>query len=576
MKLTGAQLVVYALEQIGVKHTFGMPGVHNIEIYDELNKSEQITPILITHENSATFMADAYTRTSGRIGVAVIVPAAGLTNGMSGIGEAMLDGIASMIICGGIRRDSGRHYQLHQIEQGEILKTLTKQYSLVTRHEDIIPTIYKAHDTATGGEPGPVFIEIPAELQLFRGDAELIPYKSTRANPTISTDTINAICDLLQSSKSPGLYLGWGSVHAFEETQSLSDLLAMPVATTLQGLSAFSAEHPFHTGVGFGPAAVPAAQSAFKNCDCLLAVGVRFAELATGSYGFTVPENLIHIDINPNVFNKNYPARISLEADSREALQLILTELARRNQVKKSNPSLALAISTNKSNYFNTWLQKQQDDKVSPGFLFKTLRALTDPDAFIVVDDGTHTFLTAELMPIYHPRHFISPTDFNCMGYCVPSAIATKLAHPDKQVIAIVGDGAFMMTGLEMITASSHNLGIVYLVFHDGELGQISQFQQIPLNRKTCTILGNINLKGIADAVHAHYITLNSDHDIESKIKEALQAAQNNQPVLVDVRIDYSQKTMLTKGVVKVNLARFPLKEKIRFIARALKRHVTG
>lgn len=577
MKQTGAQLAVYALEQIGVTFTYGMPGVHNIEIYDELDKSTQITPILITHENSATFMADAFSRTTGKIGVAVIVPAAGLTNGMSGIGEAFLDGIPSLIISGGVRRDSGRHYQLHQIDQGRILDGLIKKYHLVTRHEDIIPVIYEAYKTAMSGEPGPVFVEIPAELQLFQGEVSSLPkFENSMAPSPASDETIKSICDALLQAKTPALYLGWGAINAFDETQKLSDILALPVATTLQGLSAFPADHPMHTGVGFGPSAVPAAQNAFKHCDCLLAVGLRFGELATGSYGLTVPENLIHIDINPEVFNKNYPARITLAADAKQALQMILKELDARKISKINSSSIADRIKSDKSNYVNTWLNKKQNDRVSPGYFFKELRKSLARDAFVVVDDGTHTFLTAELMPIYQARHFISPTDFNCMGYCIPSAIATKLAHPDKQVVAIVGDGAFLMTGLELLTASTHGLGIIVFVFHDGELGQISQFQKVPLNRKTCTVLGNINFKGIADATHCHYITLDNDASIEAVLSEAIAVSQTNQPVLVDVRIDYSQKTMLTKGVLKVNLSRFPLKEKMRFIARAVKRHVLG
>jgi acetolactate synthase-1/2/3 large subunit len=157
MKRTGASLVVYALEQIGVHYTFGIPGVHNTEIYDELNSSDQITPILDTHEAGAAFMADGLSRTTHQIGTLVIVPAAGLTHAMSGIGEAYLDGVPLLIISGGTRRDSGRHYQLHQIDQGRILDGIIKRYFLIEEHTAIIPTIYEAYQTAITGEPGPVF-----------------------------------------------------------------------------------------------------------------------------------------------------------------------------------------------------------------------------------------------------------------------------------------------------------------------------------------------------------------------------------------------------------------------------------
>jgi len=191
-----------------------------------------------------------------------------------------------------------------------------------------------------------------------------------------------------------------------------------------------------------------------------------------------------------------------------------------------------------------------------------------------VVDDGKHTYLAAELLPINRSKHFVSPTDFNCMGFCVPAAIGVKFMNPASKVVGIVGDGGFLMTGMETLTASTNKLGIVYFVFHDGELGQISQFQKIPLKRKVATIIGDVNIKGIADATGAAYFKMVNDSEIEQVIQKAFEEADNNKPVIVDVNIDYSKKTNMTKGVVKVNLARFSFKEKVRFIGRAAKRHL--
>ncbi|VAW26240.1 thiamine pyrophosphate enzyme-like TPP binding protein [hydrothermal vent metagenome] len=197
-------------------------------------------------------------------------------------------------------------------------------------------------------------------------------------------------------------------------------------------------------------------------------------------------------------------------------------------------------------------------------------------DAMMVVDDGKHTFLAAELFPVFEPRQFISPTDFNCMGYCVPATIATKMANPERQVIGIVGDGAFQMTGLEAITAAAYEVPAVFFIFNDGELGQISQFQKIPLNRKTCSIIGKANFEGVAIATGAEYLALDNDDQIDEVIAKALDLSAKGKHVMVDINIDYSQKTMLTKGVVKVNLSRFTFKEKIRFLSRAAKRHLLG
>src|SRR5215470_1101319 len=175
-KKSGAWLVRYALEQLPVSHTFGIPGVHNTEIYDELNKSERIHPVLVTHEQGAAFIADAISRTSnGEIGVLVIVPAAGLTHAMSGIGEAFLDGIPLLVISGGTRTDVEYGFQLHELDQHQILKGLTKGSWLVKEHKDIVPTIYEAYRRAVSGTPGPVFVEVPVNIQLFQGEVGELP-----------------------------------------------------------------------------------------------------------------------------------------------------------------------------------------------------------------------------------------------------------------------------------------------------------------------------------------------------------------------------------------------------------------
>ncbi len=598
MKKSGAYLTVYALEQIGVRKTFGIPGVHNTEIYDQLNSSPQIEAVLVTHEGAGAFMADAVSRTSGSIGTLVIVPAAGMTHALSGIGEAYLDGIPMLIISGGTRKDTGKSYQLHQLDMGKVLDGIIKKYILIKEHKDIIPAIFDAYQTAMEGEPGPVFVEIPVEIQMFHDDVgtlpkfsglkhkqfkDLIPEKQSKSfsvfadDPIESKSPVQYTVDLLLHANAPGLYVGWGAVDAYEETKRIAELIGAPVSTTLQGLSAFPANHPLHTSLGFGPSAAPAGQNAFKNCDCLLAVGVRFSELATGSYGLKVPENLIHIDINPEVFNKNYPAKLTLEGDAKQVLQAIIAELEKRGRKEAANYSvLADKIKKDKEKYIKSWLKEAKEHIVSPGFFFNALRNTLKDDAIVVTDDGNHTFLTAELFPIHSPRGFISPTDFNCMGYGVPAAIAAKMMNPHKQVIGIVGDGAFMMTGMEMVTAFTHKLGVIIFVFHDGELGQISQFQEIPLNRKTASIIGQINIKGIAEGVHAKYLEMLNDVDINGVLKNAFELAQQKHNVIVDVNIDYSRKTYLTTGVVKTNLSRFPVSEKIKMLFRAGKRHILG
>ncbi len=577
MNKTGAELLIYALEQVGVKYTFGIPGVHNIELYDQLNSSKSITPMLVTHELAGAFMADAISRTADsrfEVGAMVIVPAAGTTHAASGIGEAFLDGIPMLVISGGTRRDSGRSFQLHQLDQEKIIGGLVKKFFLIKDHSSIVKTVYEAYEIAIAGTPGPVFIELPADIQMFNGEvAELPPYQRKADTSKIKSDDLNQIVSLLKSANQVGIYAGWGAKEATAELIVLAEKLNAPVATTMQGLSVFPASHPLHTGFGMGVSAVPAGFNAFKNCDVVIAVGARFSELATGSFGINPPEKLIHIDINPEVFNKNYPAKVTAAIDAKRALTQILESLG---DFKAQNSSVSQKIAQDKKEYFASWRESLNRKKVSPGHFFYHLRKLLPADSFVVVDDGNHTFLTAELMPILKTKGFISPTDYNAMGYAVPAAIATKLAHKNHNVVAIVGDGAFLMTGLELITAKAYELGVIVFVFSDGELGQISKLQSTPLNRKTCTVLNEVDLSGIAQAAGCEYVALENDLTLEKNLEHVFSLSQKNCPILVNVNISYEKQTQFTKGVIKTNLSRFPLFEKFRFIGRALKRHTLG
>ena len=193
-----------------------------------------------------------------------------------------------------------------------------------------------------------------------------------------------------------------------------------------------------------------------------------------------------------------------------------------------------------------------------------------------MTDDGKHTFLTAELFNVAKSTHFVAPTDFNCMGYCVPAAIGAKLVNPNKRIVAIVGDGAMLMTGMEVITAATYGIAPIIFIFNDGELGQISEFQSIPLKYKTCTTLAKVNYEGFAIAAGLPFLQINNDIELDEVMDKAFKINDEGKAVIVNVKIDYTKKTMLTKGAVMVNLKRFPLSEKVRFILRMAKRHTIG
>ena len=581
MKKNAAELAVYALEQLGIRHTFGIPGVHNTELYDALNNSELIEPILVTHEGGGAFMADGVSRSarrhSGEIGVLAIVPAAGFTHAASGIGEAFLDGIPMLILSGGVRTDTNNRFQLHGIDQLDLAKPLTKAAYRVGHQNEVVETIYRAYQKATTGKPGPVLVEIPVNLQLFTDVVPTpLPYADYLEQQPVEEDEglaqlVAQVVELLDSAKRPALFVGWGARAAKPQLIQLAEKLQMPVTTTLQGLSSFPHQHHLHAGFGFSPSAVPAAQYAFDDCDVLLAIGTRFSEIPTGSYSAEVPDKLIHVDIDGSVFNQNYPAKVAIAADAEVFMDELLAQLEEKPD-RPRNTRLISGIEKRKADYLQQWLQHDSKGRVNPARFFSHLRQHMDDDAVTVLDDGNHTFLTAELYPLAEPATLLTPTDFNAMGYAVPAAIGAKFTQPHKQVFAIVGDGCFMMTCMEILTAAKHQLGVMYFVFNDGELSQIAQAQAMPYNRKPCTTLGKADFEGIAKGVGAQYVAISSDEALNDGIEQAIKYANKGQPVIVDVAIDYSKQTAFTSGTAKSTFKRFPLGQKLRIGARAVMR----
>jgi acetolactate synthase-1/2/3 large subunit len=570
MKKTAAWLVRHALEQIGIRYTFGIPGVHNIELYDELRASETILPLLVTHEGGGAFMADAVSRISDQVGVLVVVPAAGLTHAMSGVGEAYLDGIPMLVISGGVRSDLEQGFQLHEVDQQALMRTLTKATFRIESYDEVVATVYRAWRTAVSGEPGPVYLELPANLQLLTGEVgELPPFDAEITRPDLDHEAVEKAAELLSSAERPCLFVGWGARHVIDDVKAIAEHLGAPVATTLQGLSAFPGDHPLHTGMGFGPSAVPAAQKAFEGCDAMLAIGTRFAEICTGSYGAVPPKNLVHIDINPGAIGRNYPAAVAIHADARDAVPALAAAVTKTGD-SQDFAKRAESIAADKAAWRNEWFTHDSGDRVNPGRLFAALRERLDDDAIVVADDGNHTFLTAELLPMHEGGEYLSPTDFNCMGYCIPATIGAKLVEPARQVVGIVGDGAFMMTAMESVTAVKNDLALAWFVFNDGELSQIAQAQEMPYQRTTCTDLGSLDFRLFAEATGCGYVSIENDAAIDEGIDRAIAMMADSYPVIVDVRIDYSKKTQFTVGTVKTNVKRFDTRNKLRIISRAL------
>jgi acetolactate synthase I/II/III large subunit len=579
MRRLGASLVVQALEDEGIELAFGIPGTHNIELYDALSESESVRAILVTDEQGASFMADAAWRASGTMACVNLVPGAGLTHALSGIAEAFMDNVPMLVLGCGIRRDSGRAYQLHDIDQAALVAPITKAQFRPCTGDELYPTIRRACTLARAGAPGPVFVEVPANLYMLKQDLAGEPaWDPAELGTSLDLDAraVSRTVEMLKGARRVLVYAGAGATNAAVELRELVEALEAPVSTTFQGKGLLPEDHPLFLWCGFGEAAPAFVREVAAECDVTFAIGCRFSEVGTGSYGLTIPGDLIHVDIDPEVPGRNYPAAIAVTADAKDFLQAVLAGLG--SPTEHPDEALRTRIQAGHAGVTDAWEAKVGGDRVSPFHLLRVLQQELGPDAVYVTDSGNGTFLAMEALRLSGPRRFLAPVDFSSMGYSVPGAVGAKLACPDRPVVALAGDGAFLMTGLELITAAAQNVGAMIFVLRDRELAQIAQFQDTAMNRKVASVLPEYDLEHLAGAVGAGFLSLDRDEDVAEVVRKAQAEAESEggTPVLVDVAIDYSEKTYFTKGVVRANLHRLPLRDRLRFIGRALVRRMTG
>ncbi len=568
MRTRGSDLVVRALEDAGARFAFGIPGTHNIELYDALDRSDRVTAILVTDEQSASFMADGVSRTTDSIGVVNLVPGAGVTHCLSGVAEAFMDNVPIVVLACGVRCDSGRAFQLHDIDQLAILRPVTKAVLRPQAAGHIYSTVRRAFDLARSGSPGPVAVEIPAEYYLLThdvGDDEAVYGGAGPPEPAAPAEPdVRAAAALLEDSRHPVVYVGAGAVGAGSQLIELAEKLHAPVATTIQGKGVFPESHPLWLWNGLGRSTPGFVRTIAGRADVMLAIGCRFSEVGTASWGFTPPASLVHVDINPDVLNRNFPARLAIAADAAEMVRALLPALSARTD--REDPARAIAEGHRRVR--EEWQSTRSAGRVTPDVLFTALQRLA-PHAVYATDSGNGTFLAMEHLRLGGPRRFIAPIDYSCMGYAVPAAIGAKLANPDRDVIALAGDGALLMTGLEILTASALGVAPLVCVLRDGALAQIAQFQQTSLDRDTCSVLPPYRVEAFAAAVEADYMLAATDADLDAVLSRAFAAARSGRAVMVEVAIDYSRKTYFTRGVVLTTLRRLPLADRFRMLVRA-------
>jgi acetolactate synthase-1/2/3 large subunit len=572
---TGARILCRALLDSGVHTLFGIPGTHNIEFYDALSEEENLNPILVTDEQSAGFMADGYYRSSGRIAAVNLVPGAGLTHALSGIAEASLDQIPMLVILCAPRHDLRYAYQLHDIDQKSILKPIAKKVLTIETHQDLYSLTRYAAALALQAPMGPVGLEVPAELFFKTGTYEAAhPFPLLPKNPA-GFDELDyqTILQRVRQSKNIGLYLGLGATMPSHWLQKLAEQLDALVFTSISAKGLFPESNPRFVWNGMGRVLPPPLRKLEEELDCVLAIGCRFSEVATGSYGFDFKAPLLHVDIDPSVLQRNYRAHATLVADAKSFVVRLLLDTEESPEL--STDLTKLTRVANGHQHIATELSRDSDQAgVNPQRLFQGLQEHFGPDTIFVTDSGNGLFKAMEALRLEEARSFLAPVDFSCMGYAVPAAIGAKLASPARPVVAAIGDGAVMMTGLEMLTAQNYGLGILFVILNDGKLAQIAQFQKRALGQEVLTRIPSLDFEALAKAMNLHFLICDEHEALDEVLTSAERLCAQGETVLLSLTTDYSIPSFFTKAVLKSNAARLEWGDRFRMAGRLIKRRV--
>jgi acetolactate synthase I/II/III large subunit len=483
-QLTGAEILWATLVGEGVTTIFGYPGGAILPAYDALRKFP-IHHILVRHEQGAAHMADGYARASGRVGVCIATSGPGATNLVTGIATAMLDSIPIVCITGQVSSKVLGTDAFQEIDITGITLPITKHNYLVTRAEDIAPTLREAFQIAASGRPGPVLVDITKDAQQATapfdfGAAVPAPY---RPHPMLKAEssTIQQAIELIKKAKRPIILAGHGIIYsgAREQVIEFAERRQVPVASTLLGLGAFPTYHPLSLGM-MGMHGEAWVNHAIQGADLLLAFGMRFDDRVTGNLAHYAPNaKKIHIDIDPSEVNKNVKADVALIGDLKEVLDLLLPLLPKKSDAKwiaevnamKGDMAVRdiLNLPDNGHLYAAHVINDIWREALDAGRLAQTV---------IVTDVGQHQMWEAQYYKHDAERSLITSGGLGTMGFALPAAIGAKVACPEKDVWVIAGDGGFQMTAAELSTIQQEGIAINIAVINNGFLGMVRQWQE--------------------------------------------------------------------------------------------------
>ncbi|WJW94752.1 acetolactate synthase large subunit [Enterobacter pseudoroggenkampii] len=534
-RFTGAQLIVHLLERQGITTVAGIPGGTVLPLYDALSQSTQIRHVLARHEQGAGFIAQGMARTQGKPAVCMACSGPGATNLVTAIADARLDSIPLICITGQVPSSMIGTDAFQEVDTYGISIPITKHNYLVRDISELPQVISDAFRIAQSGRPGPVWIDIPKDVQTAEIEIDVLPEPGDRAPaPAFSAESVRDAAAMINAAKRPVLYLGGGAINAADEIREFAEKANLPTTMTLMALGMLPKAHPLSLGM-LGMHGARSTNYILQEADLLIVMGARFDDRAIGKTEQFCPNaKIIHVDIDRAELGKIKQPHVAIQGDVAEVLAQLIPQTDAtdradwRQLVTDLQREFPGAIPT-------------EGDPLSHYGLINAVAACVDDGAIITTDVGQHQMWTAQAYPLNRPRQWLTSGGLGTMGFGLPAAVGAALANPDRKVICFSGDGSLMMNIQEMATAAENQLDVKIILMNNEALGLVHQQQSLFYKQGVfaATYPGMINFMQIAAGFGLHTCDLNAEEDAHA----ALQAAISRPgPALIHVRIDPEQK----------------------------------
>ncbi|MCA3554693.1 acetolactate synthase 3 large subunit [Aestuariivirga sp.] len=543
-EMTGAEMVLKALQDQGVDTVFGYPGGAVLPIYDEIFQQEKVEHILVRHEQGATHAAEGYARSTGKCGVVLVTSGPGATNAVTGLTDALLDSIPMVCITGQVPTHLIGSDAFQECDTVGITRPCTKHNYLVKDVNDLARVLHEAFYVATHGRPGPVVVDIPKDVQFARGryvGPRNIEHKTYRPQVKADQNAIRAAVELIATAKRPILYTGGGVINSGPTASKLlRDFVAMtniPITSTLMGLGAYPASGGNWLGM-LGMHGMYEANMAMHDCDVMICVGARFDDRITGRLNaFSPNSKKIHIDIDPSSINKTVRVDVPVIADVAHALEDMIRVWKSRSVTLDRKALDAWWKQINSWRARDCLKYPANADVIMPQYAVERLYELTrDKNTYITTEVGQHQMWAAQFYRFEEPNRWMTSGGLGTMGYGLPAAVGVQRAHPDALVIDIAGDASVLMTMQEMSTAVQYELPVKIFILNNQYMGMVRQWQQLLHgNRLSHSYTEALpDFVKLAEAYGCVGMRATKPAELDDAIKEMIKVKR---PVIFDCRV---------------------------------------